>query len=61
MKNKIYNYEGLPKECSICGREFYGRDATEGKTGPIICLGCWSRMATENNSKKDEPEQKALF
>ena len=50
------SYQGLPKLCSVCGRTFHGRDATEGQTGPIICLMCWNKMQAEQNMKvKGEP------
>ena len=42
-----------PKLCSVCGQVFYGRDATEGKTGPIICLTCYARMEVEKDMERE--------
>ena len=54
MKQKRVNYEGIPKLCSVCGRTFHGRDATEGQTGPIICLVCWQNMKLEKKEGSQE-------
>ena len=47
------SYQGLPKLCNICGKVFHGKDATEGKTGPIICMTCWTKMEMEKQMKED--------
>ena len=53
-KNNSFKYIGPPKECSICGNVFYGKDATEGKTGPIICIPCWMKMEMENTKEREK-------
>ena len=61
MAKKYIEPFRTPKFCNVCKQVFCGRDATEGKTGAIICLSCWQKMQFEKMAKKEGTEDGSFF